>query len=426
MAEAEKELVISPRRKILRFCLVSLIVVVCAYVMLYASVLMLAARKEAEVKQRLKDLVPNVEQLANQRASVEENETARLMREWGEKERSFETYEDAIFIPSEDAHLAVDYFFQETLPEQAKILFPFESFVDKQQSFLESLRLQVDQLPPRCQIQVDEHGVILEFNRFYASGLGLLVLDILVKMKRNEMEAAFRSFQTAWTIIEAYRTFIPISARSIAFHYQVLLIQVLRKLNSVSPDWQPRISTFDYRTAWKKTLVVNYWRFLQTTKKNTDCYLLFEPSMLLGNRGRLFADLIWPYFWLCAVNTTEVRLTQMEQRWTQGLYPCWGIKDQEIIIINKLPGWNRWHEQTWPLPNPFSRIARLEFETERTQLILHLKELQQKSPAGKLPVTLPKMESKVCPGEYWEYQLQPDGTPILKFSQPIENSEFKL
>ncbi|HMZ80739.1 MAG TPA: hypothetical protein PLL06_13635 [Acidobacteriota bacterium] len=68
----------------------------------------------------------------------------------------------------------------------------------------------------------------------------------------------------------------------------------------------------------------------------------------------------------------------------------------------------------------------MEFETERTQLILHLKELQQKSPAGKLPVTLPKMESKVCPGEYWEYQLQPDGTPILKFSQPIENSEFKL
>lgn len=425
MAEAEKELVSSPRRKILRFCLVSLIVVVCVYVTLYASVLMLAARKEADIKQRLKDLVPNVEQLANQRASVEENETARMMREWAENKQNFDTHTISRSLTTESFHLAIQMFLNELPAQRARYILPFEPFIDDQQIYLEHLHSQVDQAPPISQMQFDEPGVINGVNQLYSRGLGLLTLDILVKIKRDQPGAAFRSFKTAWIITEAYRMHLPLSSRSIAFHYQSFLVQILRELPSPSSDWRERISVFNYREEWKYIQVVDLWQFLQATREKSGCYSRFIPELLLGKQGQYFADLIWPFFRLCAVTTAEIHLGELEQVWFHHTQPCWGAKSRSIETMKNLPLWNTWHEQRY-FYNPFGLVTRLEFETECTRVILHLKELQQKSPAGKLPITLPKMESKVCPGEYWEYQPQPDGTVTLKFSQPIESAEFKF
>ncbi len=427
MAEAEKELVSSPRRKILRFCLVSLIVVVCVYVTLYASVLMLAARKEAEIKQRLKDLVPNVKQLADQQASVEENETARMMREWGEKERAFGVYDDAIYISGQNLYFNPEYFFhQATLSDKEEILLGFKPFIDGQQEFVNRFHIQADQNAPKLRVRFNEVGINEGFEVVYSKALGLLLLDTLLKIKQKDRDSAFRSLKTAWVLIETFRAYPSISARAIALEYQTFLVQMVRELDFIPAQWKSRISEFDYRANWKELQAVDLWKYLRFIKKKSNCYSFFSPQLLLGRHGQYFANGIWPFFWLCALNRSEIYINELEWQVAHVPHPCWGTNVDRIEINNKLPAWNRWHEQTWPIYNPFGQIARLEFETERTQLILHFKELQQKSPAGKLPVTLPKIESKVCPGEYWEYQLQPDGTPILKFSQPIEDSEFKL
>ncbi len=417
MAEAEKELVISPWRKILRFCLCSVIVVVCVYVTLYASVLMLAARKEAELQQRLKNLVPNIEQLANQRVPVEENETARMMREWGEQETGFEADDYSIYLSGQDSSLDLDHFSNEpTLIDQQEILSIFEPFIETQQDFLNRFHIQVDQSSPRFAATFDESGTQRGFKHSHCTMLGLLFVDILVKTKQHKLDAAFRSIKTAWRLIEVFRIYPASSVKAFALQYQTYLVQILRTFDSIPVEWQLKISEFDYQASWKVLQVIDLWEDLKSVRERPDYYGAFSPEILLGKYGQHFAGLLQPYFWLCVLNRFELHITELEWQLSHYPQPCWGTRNDLIEVENKFPSWNTWHHAFGPIYNPFGQVARLEFETERTRVILQLKELQQKSPAGKLPAPLPKIESKVCPGEYWERQSQPDGTFVLKFS----------
>lgn len=417
MAEAEKELVISPQRKILRFCLVSLIVVVCVYVTLYGTAMTVTLIKEAKIKKEWEKYVPEYSNLSFQPQYNGSNKTAKLIFEWGQKNKMY-FYSNDI---TDESWSLVDELNNPT--DRMKPLSPsVKAYLDSQQPFLKNLGVVVRLESPqwsnnksaRFSEQVDDFGITCISV--------LLAIDILSKTDDGKTKEALESMETGWQIIEACRLQADFSSQQVAMSNQKLLVRVLAKMKDVPPDWQNRIVKYSYQKTFEKNLAIWSKMLLEKVAQKEDVFsryphqdpLIDQPPTI---EGRLFTLLARPYFRVCAANIVEANLKGLE---TYSVAKAQCRFDFELVrneVRNHLAGWN-YQKDGFSIGRLDGVCGLLDFEilTELTQFTLQLKEVQQRTPNQKLVPSHPKVESKVCPGEYWEYQPQPDGTFVLKFS----------
>ena len=66
------------------------------------------------------------------------------------------------------------------------------------------------------------------------------------------------------------------------------------------------------------------------------------------------------------------------------------------------------------------RVCRLLIDLELTQKILQVRQLQSESRLGTWPREIPGIESSICSGAQWVYQVTPEGTMSLAFSRKLE------
>jgi hypothetical protein len=88
--------------------------------------------------------------------------------------------------------------------------------------------------------------------------------------------------------------------------------------------------------------------------------------------------------------------------------------------IDTTPAW-------WNIPgqtiapnflNQPRKATHYMLDLELTQKILQVKALAAKT--GKWPQSVPNMESEICPGFEWVYQVSPDGTMSISLSEQPE------
>lgn len=87
---------------------------------------------------------------------------------------------------------------------------------------------------------------------------------------------------------------------------------------------------------------------------------------------------------------------------------------------DKIAWWNQLGQIAIPsYANQLAKGSRRMLELELTQKVLQAKAEKQ---GGKWPEQLSGLESLVCPGEAWVYELTPEGKMSLAFSYEFEET----
>ena len=185
----------------------------------------------------------------------------------------------------------------------------------------------------------------------------------------------------------------------------------MRKLDNLPAEWQERLVEHDYRESIR-TFLKGEFLYQFRLMQNFDSYSREELESLDVPSWIGFLGLIGkPYLPWVAIDIYHAEMQGITQGHEQN------VCSYDLEAIDATPSW--WNITPW---NSLGNIFKQEFksaqymlELELTQKTLHIKGLAAKE--GKWPESVSDLESSICPGATWIYQVSDDGTMSISFSE---------
>jgi hypothetical protein len=260
----------------------------------------------------------------------------------------------------------------------------------------------------------------------------ILALDILEKQRQGNTEAAIAMLEVSWKLTEDLQDNPYLIGQLVNLISKRYLSGTIRKLDRLPEPWQQRLVEHDYQETVLTSLEGEFFGQFNGMRNQfgLEPYQLFETVELFSqdsattneespeSKNTWFWQLLTPaiksYFRLAAVDLYEVEMPLLEKFRSQDHNIC---QSDRINIDEQLAAW-------W---NPLGQIAAPSFlsqvtkaqkymlDLELTQKILQVKEEAAKT--EKWPETVDNLESDICPGFTWVYQVAEDGTMSLSLSQ---------
>ncbi|NEO98772.1 MAG: hypothetical protein F6K58_08855 [Symploca sp. SIO2E9] len=240
----------------------------------------------------------------------------------------------------------------------------------------------------------------------------LLLLDILEKNRRGQTQAASEMLEVSWKINKSLRNQPILISQLVAIIVLKEQIGVIRKLDSLPPKWQQGLLDHNYS---KSILTSVEGEFIGNFRiiKNFNSYTFRELEDLDLQWLIILRPIAKPYYRFSAVDYFPVAKQALSKKQTQN------ICSYDLAVIYDTPSWwNILGHDIFPgIPSFINQRLKGDhamLELELTQKILQIKELAAKE--GKWPESVPNLESSICPGEKWIYQVSPDNTMSISFS----------
>ncbi|NER29203.1 MAG: hypothetical protein F6J89_16620 [Symploca sp. SIO1C4] len=241
----------------------------------------------------------------------------------------------------------------------------------------------------------------------------LLLLDILEKKRRGQTQAALEMLEVSWKINKSFLNKPTLIYQLVSLFFLKEQIGVIRKLDSVPPKWQQRLLEHNYRQSLLTTIEGEFifqFRVIQNLNfysfKNLEEFGFYRWFIFLGPIAK-------PYYRLVAVDNFQVAKQALSKKQKQN------ICSSDVAVIYDTSSW--WNIMDFPILAFINQTSKTDYamlELELTQKILQIKELAAKE--GKWPESVPNLESSICPGEKWIYQVSPDNTMSISFSAQPE------
>ncbi|HEY9650692.1 MAG TPA: hypothetical protein V6C95_08520 [Coleofasciculaceae cyanobacterium] len=251
----------------------------------------------------------------------------------------------------------------------------------------------------------------------------ILALDILEKNRQGKTSEALATLDVSWKINKSLRNRPELIAQLVALIVSNQQLAVIRRLDNLQIQWQQRLLEHDYRESILKAL---QGEVFATTAIIRELDLFSTEEMGLS-RGlllllRFTSPINRPYLRFSAIDTYQAQSRSYSQLPQQNF--CSLSLDQSKPEAD--PAW--WNPigqiATLSLPNLWLRAGRRMLDSELTQKILQVKALAVK--LGRWPQSVPNLESSICPGEKWLYQVLSDGTMSLTFSKPLNSEKRQI
>lgn len=254
----------------------------------------------------------------------------------------------------------------------------------------------------------------------------VMTLDILNKKNSGQLKDAEEMLEVAWKINKSLHQDYYIGTQFTALSTANYTTGVIRKIEYLPVEWKHRLLEYDYDESLTTSLEGGFlmgFKFVQNLHLYSGKYLWREPNWLFA----LFKIPIWmPYYRFYAIDTykREKQLLEKYHHYNICLHERFFLQRLAAIYSPEIYGNKPWWQSVnlSSSINPSTSIILLFFidqsyktkrymlDLELTQKILQVKELAAK--AGKWPQSVPNMESKICPGVKWVYQVSPDGTTM--------------
>ena len=264
----------------------------------------------------------------------------------------------------------------------------------------------------------------------------ILALDILEKQRAGKTQEMQEALEVSWKIGQSLQNSPFLIGQLVSIINTRIQAGVMRKLDNLPSKWQERLLAHDYRksllTSLEVEMVSTVGFFNQVNPSEVEKQL---EELELDAGLKYLKSMGWQqwseslrknYLRWIAINNfqTERRIAaQLAQENICNLnYDSW-LERQDINKALFFP------EDVFagdPGYGSFGWVnsGRFMLELELTQKILQVKELAAK--AGTFPQSVPSMDSSVCPGSKWIYQVSPNGTMSISLSPiPAWLSEYK-
>ena len=247
----------------------------------------------------------------------------------------------------------------------------------------------------------------------------LILLDVLEKNSRGQVKQAKEMLEVSWRLNQSLRNDYYIISQLVVLIMGRYSTGVIRKLEYLPVEWQQRLLEHDYHQSLLTSLETEFvlgFNFMQNLHLYPPEEVWWEEDLLLGSLLKL--PILKPYRRFSATDTYNTQMKLFAEYKQQNI--C--LSDSaESATIDTTPAW-------WNIPgqiiapnflNQPRKATHYMLDLELTQKILQVKELAAKT--GKWPPqSVPNMESEICPGVEWVYQVSPDGTMSIYLSEQPE------
>jgi len=267
----------------------------------------------------------------------------------------------------------------------------------------------------------------------------VIVLDVLEKNSRGQLKQAEEMLEVSDNLNQSLRNDYSLISQLVVLIMGRYSTGVIRKLEHLPVDWQQRLLEHDYHKSLLTSLeteflfgskvkfgVVRMERLHPPEQESgTESFLLeleyflFELEYFLLELLELLLKLpiLNPYNRFSAVDTYNIQMKRLAESKQHNI--C--LSDSVASATSDTtPAW-------WNIPgqiialglfNQPPKASQYMLDLELTKKILQVKELAAKT--GKWPQSVPNMESEICPGVEWVYQVSPDGTMSISLSEQPE------
>ena len=261
----------------------------------------------------------------------------------------------------------------------------------------------------------------------------VLALDILEKQRNGQTEAARSMLETTWQINTSLEDSPLLIGQLVNLINGRYIAGTMRKLGNLPIEWQQRLVDRDYSQSVVTSIQGEYFGYFNIIRRTPPKEIfttveLFEynptpainptPAKTLQKHAATLAAVslspitkLWLRF--SAIDGYQVNKKAIEQYQAQPMNVC----ASDAFEFKERPAfWNVVGQITFPSSfNQPAKGQKFMLDSELTQKVLQANALAAKT--GQWPGTLPNLESSVCPGYTWVYQVAKDGTMSLSLSQ---------
>ncbi|EDX73405.1 hypothetical protein MC7420_1201 [Coleofasciculus chthonoplastes PCC 7420] len=251
----------------------------------------------------------------------------------------------------------------------------------------------------------------------------VILLDVLEKNSRGQLKQAEEMLEVSWRLNQSLRNDYYLISQLVVLIMGRYSTGVIRKLEYLPVEWQQRLLEHDYHQSVLISLETDFL-FEFNFMRSSPLYLplVYSTEEVFSPEDLLLAFLIKfpifkPYRRFSAIDTYNIQIKRLAESKQQNI--C--LSDSAAsATIDTTPAW-------WNIPgqtivparfNGHHRATHYMLDLELTQKILQVKAIAAKT--GKWPQSVPNMESKICPGVEWVYQVSPDGTMSISLSEQPE------
>ena len=297
------------------------------------------------------------------------------------------------------------------------------NYLESQAGDIEAIRDHVLQNEaPQWEIDITP---ILEgnYNNFISPSLlnldnlqKILVLSILEKTRKGDNQEALEMLKVSWKINQYLRKRPDLSSQISASVIGKYMTGVMRKIDNLPAEWLEHLLKHDYRTSSLKSLKGRIFQDFNVRQNDAfSIYLFQELFYILPDITEylpLFPQAIRTYMRLSAINIYQIEMQAFSKVYEQNVCLYKSLK-----IDNHLAWWNADRAYVLYFLKQQRNANQYMLDLEFAQKILQVKKLATKT--GKWPKLVPDMESSICPGFQWLYQVD-DGTMSISLSQQPE------
>ena len=251
----------------------------------------------------------------------------------------------------------------------------------------------------------------------------ILALDILEKQRLGDTKGAAQMMEVSWKLNQSQWRRPELISQMVALIIGKYQLGVMRKLDVSPPHWQQHLVEHDYWKSMSRSLQGEFL-FQFNGVKNMHLYSSegsFSEKMFLSSPlGKTFFQVtaIDSYqasrqiiFGLPGTEFDGSKSTSHKK--TEPPNIClWEPIEPEMSVA----WWNIFAQMLMPsFYHVLLKARQYQLDLELTDKILQVKELAKKE--GKFPQSIPNLESSVCPGVNWVYQVKPDGSMSISLEQ---------
>ncbi|MEQ8537936.1 MAG: hypothetical protein RIB93_10860 [Coleofasciculus sp. D1-CHI-01] len=246
----------------------------------------------------------------------------------------------------------------------------------------------------------------------------VILLDVLEKNNRGQVKQVEEMLEVSWRLNQSLRNDYYFISQLVVLITGRYSTGVIRNVEHLPVYWQQRLLEHDYHKSLLTSLETEFihgFNFMQNLHLYPPEEVWITEEILLGLL--LKSPILKPYRRFSAVDTYNIQRKLFAEYKQQNI--C--LSDSvESATVDTTPAW--WNIPSQIIAPNFLNQPRIAthymLDLELTQKILEVKALAAKT--GKWPQSVPKMESEICPGVEWVYQVSPEGTMSISLSEQSE------
>ena len=258
----------------------------------------------------------------------------------------------------------------------------------------------------------------------------ILALDILEKQRQGKTEAAREMLEAAWQIHASFQDNPYLIGQLVGLMNGRYLAGTMRKLGNLPVEWQERLVAHNYSQSMLASIHGEFFLIFNATRNIAPGEIFktvqFGDSHTIQAgfqgtvekvKGMLLSPVTKPWLRFTAIDSYQVQKYGIEQYQAKPPNIC----ASDVVESKQQPAaWNIPANKIGLLSflNQVVKAEKHMLDLELTQKIVQAKALAAET--GKWPTTLPNLESNVCPGYEWVYNVAEDGTMSLSLNPEPE------